>query len=367
MAQNTQVNQSDDRVSIRDMILTFKSYRIEIWKNKLLVLLFIIATGVLLFTWSYTRPVTYTAKTTFMLSEDSGGASPLESVLGSFGIGGGDYNLLKLMELCRSRRISEKVLFTKATIKGKEDWIANHIIREQNLQKTWNKKIKELKNFYFTRDSLDKFSRTENKALQQVHVAIVGNPKAGTVGIMETEVSEETGILSLTMNARNEELSIILARNVFDALSAFYTSKSVQQEQETFDLMRHKRDSLYKALTGTDYALARFNDANANVIRQTPMVPSGQMIRQSGILAGAYAEALKNTELAEFSLSISKPFVQAIDLPVPPLTKVTPSPVKLTLYSVLTGLLLGTVFIGFRKFYRDAMQLAEETESPAAT
>ena len=174
--------------------------------------------------------------------------------------------------------------------------------------------------------------------------------------MMEIEVSDITSILTITINARNEDLSIAIALNIFKALSEFYTSKSVQQEQETFDLMRYKRDSIYKALTGTDYSLARFNDANANVIRQTPMVPSAQLLRQSGILAGAYAEALKNTELAEFALSINKPFVQAIDLPIPPLSKVEPSIIKNTIFSVLIGLFVGIIFFGTRKFYRDAMK-----------
>lgn len=365
MSQTLEV-QNNDRLSFRDMVLTFKAYRLEIWKNRKWVALLIGLSAALLFFWEFRKPTTFTAKVTFMLSEDSGGSSPLASVLGTFGLGGSDYNMLKLTELCRSRRISEGVLFTKVAIKGKQDFIANHIIRYQELHKLWAKKSKDLKGFYFTRDSLDKFSRIENKALQSLHIAIVGNKKTGAEGMMDAEVSDETQIITLSVEARNEELAIAVARNLYQKLSDFYVSKTIQQEQETFDLMRYKRDSLYRALTGTDYALAKFSDASYNVIKQVPMVPQIQLQRKTGILGTAYAEAVQNTELAEFALSINKPFLQVIDMPIPPLTKNLPSIIKLSIFSLLLGLILSIIIFGGRKFYRDAMKMPEQENSPPA-
>jgi hypothetical protein len=351
------VHPTDERITIRQIVLDIKEYGLEVWKNKIWVLILIIIAALFLFINAYKKPTTYSAKVTFMLNEEQAGSGGISAILGSFGISGTNYNLLKISELSKSRRIITNAFFEKAVIKGKNDWLVNHIIREEKVHKKWKEKSKDLAGFFFTNNVVDSFSIKENKALIYLYRMIAGNPENGVEGLMTPDASDVTQINSISLKMQNDELAVAFTRSVFNALSVFYIEKSIEQKKEAYEMMRYKRDSIYRAMTGNDYSLARFNDRTLNPVRQTPIVPSAQMQRMTSIYSTAYAQALANTELAEYALAINTPFVQVIDLPILPLSKNSASPIRLAVISVLLGLFVGILFFCGRKFFRNAMKV----------
>jgi LPS O-antigen subunit length determinant protein (WzzB/FepE family) len=69
-----------------------------------------------------------------------------------------------------------------------------------------------------------------------------------------------------------------------------------------------------------------------------------------------YAEALKNLELAEFSLRRKEPFIALIDSPIAPIAPQSESKIKAIIIGLLLGGLISGTFIVGRKIYREAMQ-----------
>lgn len=354
----------ENDVSLKDLIFKLKEYWLESKRNWKLIA---IVTGSLLtfmFVYNYViLPDTYSAKVTFMLNDDSDAPSGLSSIIGLIGGGSSsNYSLDKVIALALSRRIIEDALFSKGTIRGKNDYYANHLIRAQNFHFKWKWFSPDLANFYFERDSTAAFSRKENKALLYIYAMIAGNPDQGVDGYLKSNVSETSGIMSLSLTTNSEELSIQLMRKIYEKLGTFYVDKTIEKQKFTYDLIRQKRDSIYRALNRTDYSQASFQDTHFGLIMQTPRVSGIQIQRQNQILGLMYGEAVKNTETADFALKNKIPFVQAIDLPISPLRSNTPGWIKLTIIGLFLGLFLSVGFIIVRKVIRGAMK---ETEAPA--
>ena len=85
--------------------------------------------------------------------------------LGLDGLGGGNTNLDKITGLSKSRRILQSALFRREVIEGKDDFFANHLIRERGLPKAWENDTTGLKGFEFKSNNFESFNRAENSAL----------------------------------------------------------------------------------------------------------------------------------------------------------------------------------------------------------
>jgi uncharacterized protein involved in exopolysaccharide biosynthesis len=68
-----------------------------------------------------------------------------------------------------------------------------------------------------------------------------------------------------------------------------------------------------------------------------------------------FAEALKNLEMADFSLKNSLPFIQLIDAPIAPLSSEKTPYTKNLIIGAILGMLIAIGFIVSRKIYRDAI------------
>ncbi|MFK8102531.1 MAG: hypothetical protein AB8G15_08400 [Saprospiraceae bacterium] len=306
-----------------------------------------------------TTPVTFPAKLSFMLNDDDSSAlSGVGSILGSFGIGGGgsEYNLEKLMELSKTLKIIRRSLFEKVKIKNKETYMINHLIDLYDYHEVWEDDTTGLKDFYFVKDNFDQYQRYENKALKSIYGKIIGNPKKGIEPILKSKISEETGIMSLTVNSTSEDLSIQFVKIIFEHLSDFYVNKSVEKQKSTYTIVKTKVDSIKGALQSTEYALADFKDSSLGLISAKAKLKELQLQAKVNILYTMLGEATKNLEISDFTLKSKTPFVQLIDAPFPPIEPAGESKLK----ALLLGLIIGTIvavglILGFQ-LYQEAVK-----------
>jgi hypothetical protein len=348
--------QPDDEITLRELILKIKEYYTELRNNWKILLLVILPCTAYFGYKAWVKPVTYTSGLTFMLNEEKGGGG-ISSILGQFGGllggGGGDYQLEKILEIARSRRIISSALFERGNINGQDDYFANHVIRIQKLHDNWNDD-KELQNFFFTNADPSKFSMQENKALLALYAEFVGGEGAdGT--IFGAKLNEDTGIMSLSAATKNEMLSINLLNTLYKNISEFYISKSTEREAQTLAILTQKRDSIGRALYRNDYSSASFEDQSQGVLLQQDKVPVKRFNRNNQILSAVYAEAIKNVEIAEFSLKSSTPFLTQLDVPIAPIKPDPRGRVKALLTGFILGFILGAVFVVGRKVVRGAM------------
>jgi hypothetical protein len=374
--KNIQQEINGDEITLKELLEKVSEYGREIRKKWYILTIFIaIVTGIMLYRAFSNRPE-YNAKLTFMVNTDEsksvGGAAA--TILGQFGIGGAESkeNLDKVLALSKTNIILEKALFQKATVNGISDCFANQLIRDLELHKSWKKDTTGLKDFLFSTSELtkpdrkgslsgylysdenvNKFTRVESNVVKILINKLVG--REGESGTFNSAYDKKTGIMTLTLNTHSEDLSIKLLEEIFIQLSKFYVDKTVEKQLKSYQVISAKADSIERALSGVEYKQADFDDHNRMILFEKAKLPKLRLNRDRTILNLMYSEAIKNQELAEFSLKNKLPYVQSIDTPFPPIKPVKLSKVKALLLGLAIGFFIGSVYIIIQKIIRDAL------------
>ena len=354
-----------EEITLKETILTTQEYWKEIKSKFPVLLLFVfVLVGFQIFKYS-TAKSTYEAPLSFMLNEDDGSAGgAISGLLGQIGlpIGGGETNLDKILELAKSRKIGQQALFAVKTIKGNEDYLANHIMAMLKDKNEWNRKgffdetdEYNIDDFSFTHDSFPAFSMTENKALKQLHGHLLGTKDVAKRALLNNSQNEATGIMTILASTYDPELSVALSKSMFDVLSTYYVEKTIEKQEYTFDLIQAKTDSIYEELQQKNYSLANFKDKNQSLFARTDQLTESRLMMEIQKLSAMYGEATKNLEIAEFSLKNKTPFIQLIDEPVLPIQASKSSLIKSVFIGFFLGLFLGIFYLVTRKMIRDAL------------
>ena len=161
----------------------------------------------------------------------------------------------------------------------------------------------------------------------------------GKKGLMVTEVDQKTGIMTQTITTASASLSVGLSVSVFEVLSKFYIEKTVGKEAASYNVLKNRVDSLYHIINHKDFSKAEIEDKSFGLWNETNRTPSRILDRDIRIATIMYGEALKNLELAYFSLKTKTPFVQVIDKPFLPIEKIKKSKLK----TLLVGFFIGSV------------------------
>ena len=295
----------NDEISLRDLVLKIRSFTKEV-RQYWYIPAFCIALVLAYQTYKYLKFVPeYPASITFSVDEDEGGSNGgLTSILGQMGLGSvrpTRYNLDKIMALSKSRRVVENTLFYKASVGGKDDFLANQInrptyrfitdiIREYSLHNTKENTSKGKSDFYFTDDSLDLFDRTENEMLLALYNLIIGPPDNAKEALVSADYNEDTNIMSLSVSTTNEELSLALADRMFISLSNYYVNKAIEKQFKTYSVVSTKKDSVLSVLKSNEYQLANFKDTHRGMLMRTDQIAELRLQREITALSAMYAE-----------------------------------------------------------------------------
>ena len=346
------VQPSNDEITFGDLSLKLKEFYLEV-KRYWYIPAVCGLIGMAILAYSYFQFVPeYPAEITFSVDEDEGGSSSgLTGILGQFGIGSvrpTRYNLDKIMALSKSRRVIQNTLFAKITIDGKEDFLANHILREYEL----NVKEKGAAPFLFTHDSVPIFSRDENEMMIAVYAFIIGPPEKPKEALVNAEYDDDTNIMSLEASTTDESLSIALSQLMFESLSNYYVSKAIEKQLKTYTVVAYKRDSVLAALKSAEYQLAHFRDTHRGLLMRTDQLTELRLQREIAALTAMYAEVLKNSEVADFSLKNKTPFIQVIDAPLAPIQPTQVSLLRKLAIGLIVGAAIGAAVVIGRKVLR---------------
>lgn len=348
-------------MSFREFILLVQGYVNHLWGKALWILLCGVLLGALFVAKEWAAPINYSSRLTFMVNEDDNGSiGGVGAILGQFGLGGGstsEYNLDKIVELGKSRRIVESILIDSIIIEEKKDLISNHLINLYHYHDKWvDSKNENLHDFLFSSANAEEYDRTGNLVLGTLYGLVVGNPDKGRPGLIDINYVDKTGILNISSRSQSEELSLELSLLIFSRLSKFYVEKSTEKQRETVDKLEVISDSLSNELNRVEYELATFQDRSAGILRQRDKVRNSKMQRNAQVLTIMYGEAVRNRETARFVLESKTPFFQVIDSPRYPLGRTNKFYVRKGIIGGAFGAFLGVVFFGFWKSFRDAMK-----------
>lgn len=354
MEENKNEVLDDKEITLRELILKLNEFYQEVKKSWKLVSLVSIFFMVYFLYDAFNTPANYSANLTFMLNEDDQGGAKVGGLAASFGLGGGSggYNLQKIHALLKTRTIIQKALFEKANINNNHDYFINHLIHEYDFHDNW-KKNDALRGFLFQNAEIDSFSRVENRALKSIHNKIINEND----GLLNTSIDNDTGIMTIRIISTNEETSIKFSEVLFNILGEYYTSNVIEKQLFNFEMTKQRSDSLKLVLDNLQLRLLRFKDTQRNLILKQSQANELKLQREIQAISGVYTESRKNQEIANFALQSKTPFIQPIDLPIPPLSpdKSLMTYVFSLIQGVVLGLFLSILFIIGRKIIRDAM------------
>lgn len=191
--------------------------------------------------------------------------------------------------------------------------------------------------------------------LIRLYNAIIGPPEEPKKALVTGDYNEDTNIMSIYVSTPNEALSIALAYRMFESLSDYYTNKAIEKQLKTFTVVNAKKDSVLAVLKSAEYQLASFKDSHRGMPMRTDQVTELRLQREILALSAMYAEVLKNTEVADFSLKNKMPFIQVIDAPISPIPPTQISLLRKLIIGMIIGGVIGSVFVVGRRIFRDVL------------
>ena len=350
----------DDEITLKELILKIKEFWWEAWNNKGKIIAIAALLSGIFIARTFFQKTTYTSSLTFLVSgsEKKGGNDELAMLLGYSNF---NFQLDKIVELARSRRVLNEVLFREVIVDDKTDFLANHLINVYQYHQKWEKEAGndlfqelQLKDFYFTHDDVDDFVPKEHRALNIVNELVAGSSFRSVKGLMEATYDKKTQMVRLSVEPRNEDLSVHLIDAIFKELNEFYVEETIGRPRRTLKVLEVKADSSLLKLNQQERELALAADRNAALISRASSLNFEQLSRKVETTNRVYQEILKNKERVEFMLSSETPEFQVIDRTFIPIVSAS-SKLKALLIGGFLGGFLGVGFIIGRKVIRDAM------------
>lgn len=347
-------NTLQDELTLKELILAIQDYARYFLRKWYWFVLGAVVLGGVFFWNAYTTPVTYSAPLTFLLNNDKEKSVGAGAILGGLGLGTsetGGGTAAKLLELSKSRQVLGRVLFDSASVDGKTQFVADHLIDVYNYHTVW-KDSKQLANFSFRGIPPQVEDRVANRVFKSLHNRMVKEED----GILTVMLDEMTGLFKIQAVTPNPELSIAITEKVYDELTSYFINASVSDKENSLSLLSFRADSVKSALAVAEGRFARFQDRAGRIPLQEQSIKGQQLQREVLILGTMYSEIVKNRETAAFLLANEKPGFELVDGPLEPLSVSGGSVGRGVVLGGALGMVLTVIILFFIKLVNDAMR-----------
>jgi hypothetical protein len=278
-------------------LLKLVKQKLTNWKTILFVLVVTVAMGVGAAYYFSLTPIRYTAKSVFYPDREATmSGSPLELLTAAPGLGStskaGALGILS--KVFDSRSMTKLVVSHKVEKDGENLLLADLIINDNNKSyKPWQAKDNVAK--------MSDASRVERAA------AII---RGGCFAIVD-----ESGFMSLTTNANNKDLALLVNKIMIQELIKFNFDKKTEKAAMDMRFINHRLDSVSTIYQGVKYSSANYSDANKYMAKATVKIPMEDLEEQRKILQARYTKLVELQEQAFIRLQADKPVIQLLDAP----------------------------------------------------
>jgi uncharacterized protein involved in exopolysaccharide biosynthesis len=341
---------NNQEIDLRDIFLTIKELKDEIFINKFRVLIFIflcISTSVFLISIQDSK---FKAELSFVV-EDTQKSPSLSSMSGlastfgfdMFGSSNSTFSQKNIMELLKTRGVVSKALLQSAIVSGKDDLFIHHYISIYDLNSDWDKNLKRL---------------SFNNDLDLMHDSIM---TMVWVRIIEDELSVEirndkTDIIYLSFICSNEKFAKLFSESLIAEMSRMYVLYQTKQSTNTIDFLQNRADSVFLVLETAEEEYARVKDINQRIIKASGRLKELQLMRNVEVLNTMYLELVKNIEMSKLTLLNKTPIIQVIDKPILPLEDTKISVLLISIISFFLALFISVFYIIIRKLVNDSLK-----------
>ena len=351
-----------NEITLKQLIL-----KINIWVDfllsKLKIIIFIgLLGGGFGLVYAMYKPVTYTAKISFILEENkngSSGLSGLASLAGQFGMdiggsnGGGILSGDNILLYFKSPALAREVLLTPFDSTNQES-IADVYIRVYKLNVLWekNKRIGKIK--FAPSNSHLKFTRVQDSLIQEISENIV----AKQFNVLRPD--KKASFIDVYVTMENELLSKLYCERIVQRVVDRYINTKTQRQKSTVDKLQTRVDSISFLLNQKTISGASLQNSASTMdinplYRTNTSVAVETTIRDKALLSTIFASVTQNLEMAKFTLSQETPVIQIIDSPIMPLKVQKISKLKTPLLFFFLFSFVSVLFFVFKRLYNQMM------------
>lgn len=348
--------QDQDEISLKELIEKIREWfaylKSKWWKIALAGLL----GGAIGVGYAYLQPVTYTAKTTFVVEDakSSSGLGGLASLAGQFGVdlgsnaGGGLISGENILLYFKSEALVRDVLLSPWDNKRS---FADQYIDVTNIRKSWEKNPAFRKLNIPSQVNGRIYSRIQDSILQTLVQRIIKTE------LQITKVDKKASFLELSSTMLNEEFAKRFNDQLVHTAISQYVGLKTNRQKRTVDKLQQRVDSIAGLLNQKTSTSASLQTAVSTMdmnpmYRTSTTVKTEQTLRDKTMLGSIYVEVVKNLEMAKFTLSQETPVIQVVNTPLYPLLKNKESKLRSAiLFSVLASFLIILYFV-FNRWYK---------------
>ena len=302
------------------------------------------ALAALLYRWL--KPISYTARMTFVVEESKMGGGSLASALaGQVGLdigalGGSSGGVLagdNVQALVKSHKLIRQTLLTSYDSNKTVITLADKYAESRKWKRKWEKEVGPVQ-FAANRP----LTRTEDSLLQLITDEIV------TYDLSVAKPDKKLSFFEMSTSMRDEKLSLLFCQRLLKATVDFYIETKTRRLATNVHRLQAKADSLARALNYKTYAAADANRLllDANPAFSAPEVSAEISSRDKFMQATIYAKIIENLEISKTALIQETPTIQAVDEPEIPLKDNQLKLVKALLIGALLAVVLTSVYLG---------------------
>lgn len=357
MNQSFAFNPNNDNYTTRDIMKIIFRMSNLFFSYLTQILFFAIFFALLGLSISYLSKVNYKAELRFIVKSEGTGSGMMSGMLGGLGamLGGSTMGspLERTVEIVSSDRILGSALLSTCIIDGRQEILANHMIRINNLSSYWSRDS-ALNSVKFTSidTSIEAMSLSKRRAIKKLENMLI--PKQGN-GIISKAFDKKSGVVSLSAVYHDEEFAILITKAIFNKLRDFYIEQMVTSAANNVIVLQKKVDSIRLELNSVQSSYARRTDQSFGLLFQEDKVELKKLAVREQMLMAMYAEAQKNLETFKFMNDSAIPSLTVIDMPYSPLKKIEKSKILYTTGGFFLGGLLSFIIIAIRRWYNSNM------------
>lgn len=340
---------NETEISIHDLFQISREVIFNLLRNwKLLGISGVVGIVLGLFYYSKSETI-YSATLSFALEDDQsrGGLSGAMGLASQFGIdlggsAGGIFSSANLIELFKSRSMTERALLKKVEYNGSQKTLADIYLEFKEIKEAWKKNNVNLD---FSVDSLDTnttSSIAKDSVLGLIYKDIVKN------FLTVSQKDKKVSIITVNVRSTNEKFAKLFTDNLAREVSQYYVDTKTKRTKENISILQRQTDSVRAELNQSIIGVAAETENTFNMNSALFVKKSGTQKKQFDVQANTLilTELVKNLELTKVTLRKETPLIQVIDKPKYPLDKEEIGPLRASFYgAVIMGVLMSLYLV----------------------
>ena len=322
----------DDEITLKDIVLKLQHWWSFVWPMRVRIIVFSLLVGgaSAVYTKFFKAPI-YTANYQLFFEEESGGMSSAMRLASSFGFslgGSGGSSSITVQEYLTSRdNIAQAMLAELDSGRLLDRYYAKALGKDEEFAEEYSSKLGA--NQRYTDSVLTEISNALNE------------------GYIVVSLNEETGIVSFSVNFKDEAFVFDLSNQLIANTKEVFIDRKKEKSQAAVDAFQGKVDSLELAIDATLRRLGEYEDQNNSLVSSVDKMKRMRLTIDMEALKVSYGEYIKGLEMSKVELMNLEPPFKYFDAPTYPLNKEKGSAAKAGIFgSVITGFLLVLFFIG---------------------